>query len=74
MPIVSLGLANFYAQLTNRETRAYITKKLDLLEKYADAATHHQDFATDRACATGNEIWHWNDWPRSKHTYIWYVR
>lgn len=31
-PIVSLGLANFYAQLTNREARAFITKKLSLLE------------------------------------------
>lgn len=33
MPIVSLGLANFYAQLTNREARAFITKKLTLLEQ-----------------------------------------
>lgn len=31
-PIISLGLANFYAQLTNREARAFITKKLALLE------------------------------------------
>jgi hypothetical protein len=31
-PIISLGLANFYAQLTNREARAFITKKLTLLE------------------------------------------
>lgn len=31
-PIISLGLANFYAQLTNREVRAFINKKLALLE------------------------------------------
>ncbi|KIS69650.1 uncharacterized protein UMAG_10066 [Mycosarcoma maydis] len=37
-PIVSLGLANFYAQLTNREARAFITKKLSLLEIKRDRA------------------------------------
>ncbi|SAM83045.1 uncharacterized protein UBRO_03600 [Ustilago bromivora] len=37
-PIISLGLANFYAQLTNREARAFITKKLDLLETKRDRA------------------------------------
>ncbi|SNX85468.1 uncharacterized protein MEPE_04177 [Melanopsichium pennsylvanicum] len=37
-PIISLGLANFYAQLSNREARAYITKKLNLLETKRDRA------------------------------------
>lgn len=37
-PIISLGLANFYAQLTNREARAFITKKLTLLETKRDRA------------------------------------
>ncbi|SPO27034.1 uncharacterized protein UTRI_10495_B [Ustilago trichophora] len=37
-PIISLGLANFYAQLTNREARAFITKKLALLETKRDRA------------------------------------
>ncbi|PWY97637.1 hypothetical protein BCV70DRAFT_202692 [Testicularia cyperi] len=38
LPIVSLGLANFYAQLSNREARAFISKKLELLEKKRDRA------------------------------------
>ncbi|EST04790.1 Prefoldin alpha-like protein [Kalmanozyma brasiliensis GHG001] len=37
-PIISLGLANFYAQLTNREARAFINKKLTLLEAKRDRA------------------------------------
>lgn len=37
-PIISLGLANFYAQLTNREARAFINKKLTLLETKRDRA------------------------------------
>lgn len=37
-PVISLGLANFYAELTNREARAFITKKLALLETKRDRA------------------------------------
>ncbi|KAN0065951.1 hypothetical protein ACQY0O_001085 [Thecaphora frezii] len=33
MPIVSLGLAGFYAQLTNREARAFLTKRADLVQR-----------------------------------------
>lgn len=60
MPIVSLGLANFYAQLNNREARAYITKKLELLEKYVCGMPHVAALVIDPNSLfdiAGNEIW-----------------
>ncbi|EPQ30972.1 uncharacterized protein PFL1_01161 [Pseudozyma flocculosa PF-1] len=37
-PLVSLGLGGFYAQLSNRQARAFITKRLEILDRKKDLA------------------------------------